>query len=428
MGVVWHVNSTARGGGVAEIIGALCQADDPRYRTRRFVTSEDPALFEVTKRIHHRLHGVPAGELPDSAEHDAWCRYARANVKEFLTSADPKDLVVLHDPQTLPMAPLLAEAGVRLAWRCHIGTAGQNAVTAATWDYLRQFWSEGLVLVFSSPALVPALDHDHDLALALEKHDHPVRIIRPSIDPGTLKNRPLSDDEVSKTLTDAGLGTRPISPALDSSVVTVSESDLGTDPVIVQVSRWDPLKDMAGVLEMFASSDLPSRAHLVLCGPSPQSISDDPEAAGVYAEVVRRRDRLVSAVRRRVHLVCPALDDTRTNALLVNALQRRATVVVQKSLEEGFGLTVTEAMWKARPVVAARVGGIPSQIEHGVTGLLLDDPRDLDGFAAAVGEVVAHSAQYAQMGRNAHEFVDREMTSHREIREHTDLYRLLEGS
>jgi trehalose synthase len=417
MGVVWHVNSAARGGGVAEILDALRAAPESDYRVRRFVTSEDLALFEVTKRIHHRLHGVEAGALPDSAEHDAWGRYARANAKEFLASAGPDDLVVLHDPQTLPMAPLLAEAGFRVAWRCHIGTTGHNAVTAATWDYLRQFWCAGLVLVFSSPALVPDFTDDHT-----------VRIIRPSIDPGNPKNRPLSDSEVGQALADAGLGTRRTPPALAASVVTVSESDLGTEPVVLQVSRWDPLKDMAGVLEMFAGSDLPSRAHLVLCGPSPESIADDPEAAEVYAEVTRRRDRLADVARRRVHLVCPALDDVRTNALLVNALQRRATIVVQKSLQEGFGLTVTEAMWKARPVVASRVGGIPSQIEHGVTGLLLDDPRDLAGFATTIGEVVGHGAEYAHLGRNAHAYVDRELTLHREVQEHTDLYRLLEGS
>ena len=153
---------------------------------------------------------------------------------------------------------------------------------------------------------------------------------------------------------------------------------LGVDPLVVHLTRWDRLKDPVGVMESFASGVLDRvDARLILAGPSVHAVADDPEAAAVYREVERRWQLLPSAERERIELAQLPMRDLEENAAIVNALQRQATVIVKKSLEEGFGLGVTEAMWKRRPVVASRVGGHQDQIQDGISGVLLDDPRDL---------------------------------------------------
>jgi trehalose synthase len=186
------------------------------------------------------------------------------------------------------------------------------------------------------------------------------------------------------------------------------------DRYVLQVSRWDSLKDPIGVIEGFANHIAPhTDAHLVYAGPDVTAVADDPEGAEVYALARARREALPPAGRDRVHLALLPMEDFDENAVIVNALQRDADVVVQKSLAEGFGLTVAEAMWKHRPVVASRIGGIQDQIEHGVSGLLLDDPSDLAAYGAAVLELLADPARAAAMGDAAHERVrDRFLGTH----------------
>ena len=220
-----------------------------------------------------------------------------------------------------------------------------------------------------------------------------VRIITPSIDPLSAKNCSLGDAVVKASLIRSGIveGASVSSGANTSLQFVRRDGRVGEvrrhrdvlaegEPVpadarlVVQVSRWDRLKDMAGVQQGFieAMPSLPDDVHLVLAGPEVAGVSDDPEGAAVLAECRDGWRRLGPAERRRVHLVCLPMDDVDENAHLVNALQRRATIVVQKSLVEGFGLTVTEAMWKGRPVVASGVGGITDQITDMVDGILLE--------------------------------------------------------
>jgi trehalose synthase len=175
-------------------------------------------------------------------------------------------------------------------------------------------------------------------------------------------------------------------------------------PLVVQVSRWDALKDPAGVIEAFAGSDRLGDAHLMLAGPAPSSVADDPEALEVLDQVEHAWESLGEAVRARVHLANIPTEDVEENAIIVNALQRRADVIAQKSLAEGFGLTVTEAMWKRRPIVASRVGGIRDQIDDGRQGFLVD-PRDLGGFADAVAVALADGEISARFADAAHERV-----------------------
>jgi trehalose synthase len=166
------------------------------------------------------------------------------------------------------------------------------------------------------------------------------------------------------------------------------------------------LKDPLGVIRGFAEHvGEDTGAHLMCAGPNVDAVDDDPEGARVLAEAVALRDSLPPAARRRVHLAALPMQDPEENAIIVNALQRHASVVVQKSLAEGFGLTVAEAMWKARPVVASRIGGIQDQIVDGESGVLLDDPRDLQSYGAAVTGLLAEPERAERMGERAHERV-----------------------
>ncbi|MDQ2689094.1 MAG: glycosyltransferase, partial [Chloroflexota bacterium] len=173
-------------------------------------------------------------------------------------------------------------------------------------------------------------------------------------------------------------------------------------PLVVQVSRWDRLKDMEGVMTAFAEHVDPGLgAHLLLAGPAVTGVADDPEGGGVLRACIDRWRRLPHHARSRVHLACMPMTDPDEQAAIVNALQRHATVVVQKSLAEGFGLTVAEAMWKSRPVIASAVGGIVDQIRDGEDGILLPDPADLAACGAAIERLLRDPFEAARLGANA---------------------------
>jgi trehalose synthase len=244
------------------------------------------------------------------------------------------------------------------------------------------------------------------------------RVIPPSIDPLAVKNAPLDDPEIGRILAYTGLLQGPTddspvfhrrdgSPArLDrrADVVQLGPPPPANAPLVVQVSRWDRLKDMAGVLAGYSAHvDGARGAHLVLAGPVVTGVADDPEGAAVFEDCVAAWRKLPHAQRQHIHLACLPTADAEENAAVVNALQRRATVVVQKSLAEGFGLTVAEAMWKARPVVASAVGGIADQITDDGCGVLLEDPTDLAAFGRAVGQLLDHPELAAKIGQAARE-------------------------
>jgi trehalose synthase len=264
-----------------------------------------------------------------------------------------------------------------------------------------------------------------------------VAVIPPCIDAFAPKNQRLDRPTVAAILAAAGLladpdadGAQPAFRRLDASPARVARrAELIQDrplspeaPIVLQVSRWDRLKDPLGVLEGFARhlADRPE-VQLVLAGPAAGSVADDPEGLEVLGQVQDARAALPRPRRQRVHLACLPMDDLEENGAIVNALQRRADVLVQKSLAEGFGLTVTEAMWKARPVVASRVGGIQDQIAHGESGLLVDDPGDLAAFAAAVERLLDDPAAARRMGEAAHRRVCEEYLAPRRLTRELDL-------
>jgi trehalose synthase len=202
----------------------------------------------------------------------------------------------------------------------------------------------------------------------------------------------------------------------------VEEQELQLDcPLVAQVSRWDALKDPLGVLAAFAEYvRADQEPHLLLAGPDVTSVTDDPEGAVVFAEAEAAWHDLPSTVRRRVHLAQLPMEDADENAVIVNALQRRADVVVQKSLAEGFGLTVAEAMWKGRPVVASRVGGIQDQIEDGRTGILVD-PLDLRAFGEQVSVLLEDPHAAERIGAAARERVRDRFLGPRHLGQYVDL-------
>ena len=433
--IVWNVNATATGGGVAEMLQALlAYGRGAGVDTRWLVLDGTPEFFRITKRVHNQLHGSPGDGGPlGAAERAAYEAALAPNLEHLLEVVRPQDVVLLHDPQTAGLVPALREAGLHPVWRCHIGRDEPNDLTASGWEFLRRYVEPSEAVIFSRPVYAP-------------EWIDPARrwSIPPSLDPFTAKNRDLAVSEVEATLSYAGLVSPDGHPDVaftrrDGSTgmlrrhrgLVLTGSPVPDDVrVVLQVSRWDRLKDMPGVLEGFVARlpDLPADVHLMLVGPDVSGVTDDPEGREVLEECLTAWRAQPEAARARVHLCSLPMDDIDENAHLVNALQQHAAVVVQKSLVEGFGLTVTEPMWKARPVVASRVGGIQDQIVHGQSGLLLDDPRDLDEFGERIAEVLRDHALAHRLGTAARERVRQQFLGDRHLAQYVDLFqRVLEG-
>ena len=404
---IWNVNSTAAGGGVAEMLAALLgYAEDLGWRTRWLVLGADPGFFALTKRLHNKLHGAPGQGDLGAADARHYEEVLAANARDLLDLARSGDIVLLHDPQTAGLTAPLARAGLHVVWRCHGGVEWENDATRAAWNFLRPHLEPAQGFVFSRQAYVPSWMPAARTA-----------IIPPSIDPFSAKNQDLGDAAVRAILATIGVLDAPAAPGhfvrddgsrgeVTRPAEVVGEGLPGPDDLVtVQVSRWDHLKDMAGVMRGFAEYVAPGGpGYLMLAGPSVANVADDPEGAVVYAECVQQWRALPATTRARVVLVTLPLDDVDENAAMVNAIQRHAAVIVQKSLAEGFGLTVAEGMWKGRPVVGAAVGGIRDQIAGG-TGILLPDARDLGSFGVAVRALLDQPAVADRMGAAAHDFI-----------------------
>jgi trehalose synthase len=402
---IWNVSSTAVGGGVAEMLHVLVgYVQGLGIPIHWKVITGDAEFFAITKRLHNQIHGDAAGGPLSGSEAGHYARMLAANAVELLDQVRPGDLVLLHDPQTAGLAAALASAGARVAWRCHIGVDWENDATRAGWGFLRPYLDAAEGYIFSRREYVPAW-------VPGEK----VWVIPPSIDPFSPKNQDLDGGTVRAILTRIGVlddagrngpasfvrSEGGMGVVARSAEITGEGRPTAADPLVVQVSRWDRLKDMSGVMAGFADHVAPSGSgYLVLAGPAVTGVADDPEGAAVFGDCLLQWRDLSAAARARVLLVTLPLDDVGENAAMVNALQRHATVIAQKSLAEGFGLTVAEGMWKARPVVGSAVGGIIDQIADG-TGILLPDPRDGAAFGAAVRRLLDDPGQAGQMGRAA---------------------------
>ncbi len=361
---VLEVSSTATGGGVAELLASQVPLlRDVGIDAQWSVIPGDQRFFAFTKALHNGLQGRPI-TISDADREE----YLRHNADYARSLADHWDVVIVHDPQPAATRSLLADAGsARWVWRCHIDSSAPDPVA---WDFLRPFVESYDRAVFTLGEFVPA-----DLRV-------PVRLIQPAIDPLSSKNRELP-----------GYLSR------------ATAAELGIDvarPLLLQVSRFDPWKDPLGVVDVWrrVREDVPS-LQLALVG---AMAGDDPEAWGIYRELEDRvrgeRDCLLLTNQMGV------------NAHEVNALQRVADVAVQKSTREGFGLVVSETLWKGTAMVAGRAGGIPVQLEDGRCGHLATGVAE---FSARVVSLLEHPARAREMG----------VEGHRRVRERFLITRLL---
>jgi trehalose synthase len=406
---LWHVNSTSEGGGVAELLHQLLgYLIEGGIRCRWVVAEGDQDFFWVTKRLHNRLHGAEGDGGPLSEkEHEIYRRVLRKELGPLLDLVRPGDVAVLHDPQTAGLVGPLAAAGLGVEWVSHVGLDTPTDIARSAWAFLLPDVEQAHACVFSRRAYVwEGLDR------------RKVSVIPPCIDPASPKNAEIGPVDVDAILGAAGVlaVSEPLEARVEidgvGSVKVHREADRVEEapappdaPLVLQVSRWDRLKDPVGVLQGFARHVRPSLgAHLLLVGPATTSVTDDPEGTEVFAEVLDAWQGLPAQPRASIHLVNLAVEDRVENAVVVNALQRKVDTVVQKSLAEGFGLTVTEAMWKERAVVASRVGGIQDQIVDGRSGLLIK-PNDLPSLGTALSSLIADLGFAQAIGHAARERV-----------------------
>jgi trehalose synthase len=344
------VNSTAVGGGVAEMLNRLVPLlGELEVVTHWDVITGGNDFFEVTKAFHNALHGS-AYDLTRHAQ-EIFLMYSEQNRQRMQFN---EDVVVIHDPQPAALIRARQDGPARWVWRCHIDLSNPHP---QVWGFLRPFIEQYDAAIFSSPSFARELPI-------------PQYLLYPCIDPLSEKNKQLDDSFVQKVCDEFGIDR--------------------SRPVVTQVSRFDRLKDPVGVVQAFKLARKYADCQLVLAG---GGSSDDPEGAIVLGEVKEAAGDDPDII---------ILDLPPWCALEINALQQASTLVVQKSIKEGFGLTVTEALWKGKPTIASAVGGIPKQIIHNLTGVLV---HSVEGCAYQIRYLLTHPEFAAQLGRDGHEHV-----------------------
>jgi trehalose synthase len=440
---IWHLNSTARGGGVAELLPPQIKLlRDLGVDTRWLVMETSrPEFFALTKRIHNMIHGAVQQEFT-AQDRALYEEVSRANAEALLRHVSPDDVLLVHDPQPLGTGARVKRRhpGLRALWRCHIGLEEDLPVTRAAWDFLRPYASVYDRVVFSVRDYIPTFLAERS------------SVIHPSVDPLTHKNRELSLHKLVGVLSDAGL-TEPhwplVAPPWPDGAQRLqadgtwgpatSPEDIGllARPIITQVSRWDRLKGFEPLMRAFRALKLglvsrPAShvrhrrrlelVRLVLAGPDPASIQDDPEGLVVLKSLRNAYVALEPDVREDLALLALPMASRKENALMVNALQSSSDIVAQNSLREGFGLTVTEAMWKRKPVLgSARACGIRLQVRDGVDGMLVADPEDSEEIAEALHRMLADEDQLETWGNNAQRRVYDEFLIFGELRRWLEL-------
>ena len=365
-----HINSTREGGGVAEILHRMLPIiEELGITTRWEVIEGDARFFDITKKVHNALQGNA-----ETVTDEMWEHHFETNKKNAERLNLDADAVLIHDPQPAPLAEF-RKTGLWL-WRCHIDVSNPQKDVC---DYLTRYCEKYNAAIFSVAKFAKALSIDEF-------------IISPSIDPISEKNRDLSDKEINETLNKFGI------PA--------------DRPIILQVSRFDRFKDPIGVIEAYRIVKKYNDCILILAG-SPAT--DDPEGEAVLNEV---KEYAANDPDIFILLLPPFSDRD------INALQRTATVILQKSLKEGFGLTVSEAMWKGKPVIGGAVGGIPLQIVHGVTGFLV---HSVQGAAFRMRQLINNPDMSVKMGETGRKYVRKNFLITRQIREYLSLLYYLEN-
>jgi len=365
-----HINSTKEGGGVAEILQRMVPIlDELGIRARWEVIKGDAKFFDITKKLHNALQGNPE-QITD----DMWKYHFEINRYNAETLDLEADAVLIHDPQPSPLIEF-KKTGLWL-WRCHIDVSNPQKDVC---DYLMRYCNKYDTAIFSVAKFARSLPIDEF-------------IVSPSIDPVSEKNRELTEAEIQETL---------------------DRFNIPADrPIILQVSRFDRFKDPIGVIKAYRIVKKYNNCVLVLAG-SPAT--DDPEGDAVLQEV---KEYAADDPDILILLLPPFSDKD------INALQRAATVVLQKSLKEGFGLTVSEAMWKGKPVIGGAVGGIPLQIVHGMTGFLV---HSAEGAAFRIRQLINNPDMSSRMGEAGREYVRNNFLITRQIREYLSIWYYMEN-
>jgi len=365
--VIQNINSTFSGGGVAEILNRMVPLLNQLGVDARWnIIKGDDEFFQVTKKFHNALHGRP--QTITKSDFDVFMETTRKNLEVCELYGD---VIFIHDPQPAGLIARKKGIGKKWLWRCHIDVSQPDA---RVWNFLEPLVKQYDAAVFSAPAFSREL---------------PVRqfLISPSIDPLSDKNRDLPQEIIDTTLTKYGIPT--------------------DKPIITQISRFDYLKDPVGVIEAFKQVRKSIDCRLVYAG---GTATDDPESDKVLAEV---REKVGNNPDIHILLVPPESD------IEINALQRASTIVVQKSISEGFGLTVSEALWKAKPVVASAVGGITLQVKNKFTGLLT---HGTPGTAYALKQLLSNPDYARWLGKNGREHVRRNFLITRHLKDYLLLF------
>ncbi len=364
------VNSTAVGGGVAEMLNRLVPLlGELEVATHWDVITGGNDFFEVTKAFHNALHGS-AYDLTRQAQ-EIFLMYNEQNRQRMQFN---EDVVVIHDPQPAALIGARGKTSARWVWRCHIDLSNPDP---RVWGFLRPFIEQYDAAIFSSQSFARQLPI-------------PQYLFYPCIDPLSEKNKELDESYIQKVCDEFGVDR--------------------SRPIVTQVSRFDRLKDPVGVVQAFKLARKYVDCQLVLAG---GGASDDPEGAVVLQEVKETAGNDPDII---------ILDLPPWCALEINALQRASTLVVQKSIKEGFGLTVTEALWKGKPTIGGAVGGIPNQIIHKLTGALV---HSVEGCAYQIRYLLTHPEFAAQLGRNGHEHVKENFLMTTNVRRWLLLFRIL---
>lgn len=360
------INSTRVGGGVAEILSRLIPLlNDLGVDARWDVIEADNAFFNITKSFHNALHGNPSNITVEM--YKEFERIGDSIIEGFNLYGD---IIFVHDPQPIFLIKRKYQMDSKWIWRCHVDVSNPDR---DVWLFLRKFIEEYDSSVFSAPQFARQLNN-------------PQFLISPSIDPFSDKNRPLTQSEIKKVLKKYGIDKKK--------------------PMITQVSRYDYLKDPVGVIEAYRLVKKYIDCQLVLAG---NKAADDPEMDKVLAEVKEKAGNDPD-----IHILI--MDPIDTD---VNAIQSASDVIVQKSIKEGFALTVTEALWKEKPVVASYVGGIPLQITHKYSGLLC---RTIGGCAMEIRQLLNNPEYGKVLGKNGKEHVKRNFISTRHLRDYMLLF------
>lgn len=371
--IIQSINSTYIGGGVAEILSHMVPLFNQLGVDIRWnVIRGNDGFFEVTKKFHNALHGKDEKVSPE--DFSLFLEVSRRNLDELKFYGD---IFFVHDPQPVGLIAKKKELGRKWVWRCHIDVSNPNR---EVWNFLRGFILDYDAVVFSSPNFAQKL---------------PARqfLIPPAIDPLSDKNKELPPETINSVLAKYGLSQ--------------------DKPMVVQISRFDYLKDPIGVIDVFERVKRNIDCQLVLAG---GTASDDPESEKVLNEV---KERAAGNPDIHILLIPPESD------IEINALQQAASVVMQKSLKEGFALTVSEALWKRKPVVASAVGGIPLQIRHRFTGLLC---YSIDGAVYALRQLLTNREYANWIGENGRQHVRQNFLITRHLRDYLLLFLSLDSS